>query len=154
MFFANNTGAFTSKVVEVLPSVFISYIKSMEKLILLSQKKSIQAWSIANLLKQMIVVVHVDIHEYLKFYLFVVLTEKFEMLTFAWNKFPQSWNLLKMLNNRHWLTSKYHLEVVQEVLQTISEKRIVLLWISDAARCSGYSLCFTVSYVEHYLKQQ
>lgn len=90
MFFANNTGAFTSKVVEVLPSVFISYVKSMEKLILLSQKKSIQAWSIANLLKQMIVVVHVDIHEYLKFYLFVVLTEKFEMLTFAWNKFPQS----------------------------------------------------------------
>lgn len=29
-----------------------------------------------------------------------------------------------MLNNRHQLTSKYHLQVVQEVVQTISEKEL------------------------------
>lgn len=46
------------------------------------------------------------------------------MLTFACNKCPQFWNLLKMLNNRHQLTSKYHLQVVQEVVQTISEKEL------------------------------
>lgn len=46
-----------------------------------------------------------------EFHHFVVLKEKFEMLTFPYNKAPQFLNLLIMLNSRHRLTSKYHLHV-------------------------------------------
>lgn len=141
----------------MIPFVFIIYFKRIEKLILSNQKEihtSMECCKLTEAENSGCSCRYSGITKMPKFCLFVFLREKFEMLTFAWNKFPQFWNLLKMLNNRHRLTSKYHLQVVQEAVQTISEKRIVLLWISDAARCSGYSLCFTVSYVEHYLKQQ